>query len=56
MCVEAWGKVISHRLHILEEWARRQGLEVAAECHLAKIKQCAGFLQVKTFYFLCYTF
>lgn len=51
MCVEAWGKVITHRLHILEEWARRQGLEVAAECHLAKIKQCAGFLQVKYFIF-----
>lgn len=46
MCVESWGKVITERLHILEEWALNQGLELAAECHLAKINQCADFLQV----------
>lgn len=46
MCIEAWGKVISDRLRILEVWALRQGLELAADCHLAKINQCAKFLQV----------
>lgn len=46
MCIEAWGKVISERLRILEVWALRQGLELAADCHLAKINQCAKFLQV----------
>lgn len=45
MCNESWGKVISDRLHILETWAHKQGLELAAECHLAKIIQCAEFLQ-----------
>lgn len=47
MCTEAWGKVMIDRLNILESWAHRQGLELAAECHLAKINQCAGFLQAK---------
>lgn len=46
MCIEVWGKVISERLRILEVWALRQGLELAADCHLAKINQCAKFLQV----------
>lgn len=46
MCNETWGKVISVRLQILETWAHKQGLELAAECHLAKINQCADFLQV----------
>ncbi|XP_037027430.1 afadin isoform X3 [Bradysia coprophila] len=44
MCIEHWGKVISERLRILEVWALRQGLELAAECHLSKINQCADFL------------
>lgn len=48
MCVESWGKVIRERLDILESWAHKQGLELAAECHLAKINQCADFLQVNT--------
>lgn len=46
MCIEHWGKVISERLRILEVWALRQGLELAAECHLSKINQCADFLMV----------
>lgn len=46
MCIETWGKVIRERLDILESWAHKQGLELAAECHLAKINQCADFLQV----------
>lgn len=52
MCVEQWGKVIRERLDILESWAHKQGLELAAECHLAKINQCADFLQVITNKFL----
>lgn len=46
MCVATWGRVIRERLDLLESWAHRQGLELAAECHLAKINQCADFLQV----------
>ncbi|XP_055684220.1 afadin isoform X2 [Lutzomyia longipalpis] len=45
MCNAAWGKVVSDRLQLLELWAERLGLELAADCHLAKINQCAQFLQ-----------
>lgn len=33
------------RLRNLQAWAESQGLELAAECHLAKIVQCAHLLQ-----------
>lgn len=46
MCTAEWGKVMTERLQLLETWAERQGLELAADCHLAKINQCAQFLQV----------
>lgn len=45
MCTSAWGKALSDRLSLLELWAEKQGLELAADCHLAKINQCAEFLQ-----------
>uniref|UniRef100_A0A182MPI8 Afadin n=1 Tax=Anopheles culicifacies TaxID=139723 RepID=A0A182MPI8_9DIPT len=45
MCTSAWGKALSERLSLLELWAEKQGLELAADCHLAKINQCAQFLQ-----------
>ncbi|XP_036675180.3 afadin isoform X3 [Drosophila suzukii] len=45
MCTADWGKVMTERLQLLELWAERQGLELAADCHLAKINQCAQFLQ-----------
>ncbi|CAO1424821.1 unnamed protein product [Diamesa hyperborea] len=45
MCTSVWGKALSDRLSLLELWAEKQGLELAADCHLAKINQCAEFLQ-----------
>lgn len=45
MCTSTWGKALSDRLSLLELWAEKQGLELAADCHLAKINQCAEFLQ-----------
>ncbi|XP_015022895.2 afadin isoform X7 [Drosophila mojavensis] len=45
LCTAEWGKVMTERLQLLELWAERQGLELAADCHLAKINQCAQFLQ-----------
>ncbi|XP_017846332.1 afadin isoform X10 [Drosophila busckii] len=45
MCTAEWGRVMTERLQLLELWAERQGLELAADCHLAKINQCAQFLQ-----------
>lgn len=52
MCTAEWGKVMTERLQLLETWAERQGLELAADCHLAKINQCAQFLQVCLIIFL----
>lgn len=34
-----------NRLRNLQAWAESQGLELAAECHLAKILQCSHLLQ-----------
>lgn len=45
MCTSVWGKALSDRLSLLELWAEKQGLELAADCHLARINQCAEFLQ-----------
>jgi afadin len=45
LCTSIWGKSLNDRLALLELWAEKQGLELAADCHLAKINQCAEFLQ-----------
>ena len=34
-----WGAALRHRLTPLEAWAERQGLELAADCHLALVIQ-----------------
>nr|CAD7265746.1 unnamed protein product [Timema shepardi] len=45
-CTKAWGIRLKTRLARLEAWAERQGLELAADCHLARIIQAAHLLQV----------
>lgn len=45
-CSRAWGLRFKARLAQLEVWAERQGLELAADCHLARIIQAAHLLQV----------
>ncbi|XP_026465640.1 afadin isoform X3 [Ctenocephalides felis] len=45
MCTPFWGQRIQLRLLQLQQWAERQGLELAADCHLAKIVQCTQLLQ-----------
>ena len=45
-CSRAWGLRFKSRLAQLEVWAERQGLELAADCHLARIIQAAHLLQV----------
>ncbi|XP_052123396.1 afadin [Frankliniella occidentalis] len=44
-CSRAWGLRFKSRLAQLEVWAERQGLELAADCHLARIIQAAHLLQ-----------
>ncbi|KAI4465248.1 afadin [Holotrichia oblita] len=45
LCTRTFGVKLFNRLRNLQAWAESQGLELAAECHLAKIVQCAHLLQ-----------
>lgn len=45
LCTRNFGQKLLNRLRNLQAWAESQGLELAAECHLAKIVQCAHLLQ-----------
>lgn len=45
LCTRMFGMKLFNRLRNLQAWAESQGLELAAECHLAKIVQCAHLLQ-----------
>ena len=39
LCTRAWGHKLKRRLGRIEIWAEKQGLELAADCHLARIIQ-----------------
>lgn len=39
LCTQLWGHRLRMRLNFVEAWAERQGLELAADCHLARIVQ-----------------
>ncbi|XP_025829526.1 afadin isoform X5 [Agrilus planipennis] len=45
LCNRSFGVKLFNKLRNLQAWAESQGLELAAECHLAKIVQCAHLLQ-----------
>uniref|UniRef100_A0A1Y1NGW7 Afadin n=2 Tax=Photinus pyralis TaxID=7054 RepID=A0A1Y1NGW7_PHOPY len=45
LCNRSFGLKLLNRLRNLQPWAESQGLELAAECHLSKIVQCAQLLQ-----------
>ncbi|CAB3243951.1 unnamed protein product [Arctia plantaginis] len=40
-----WGGALLARLKVLAAWAERQGLELAAECHFARMNQAARLIQ-----------
>ncbi|CAG9785219.1 unnamed protein product [Diatraea saccharalis] len=40
-----WGAALSARFALLAAWAERQGLEIAADCHLARTHQAARLIQ-----------
>ena len=47
LCTRAWGVKLRQRLERLQTWAESQGLELAAECHLARISQvCENFSMI----------
>ena len=39
LCTRSWGVRLRERLKRLQVWAESQGLELAAECHLARVSQ-----------------
>jgi afadin len=44
-CSRVWGLRLKRRLIQIEVWAEKQGLELAADCHLNRIVQTAHLLQ-----------
>jgi len=44
-CTENWGIIIKQRLMQIINWAKKQGLELAADCYLNTILQAAILLQ-----------
>ena len=45
-CSRTWGNRLRRRLNRIETWAEKQGLELAADCHLVRVVQAAHLLQV----------
>ena len=43
-CTHRWGLRLKKRLAKIESWAEKQGLELAADCHLARVVQAAHLL------------
>ena len=39
LCMRVWGIRLKRRLGSVEAWAEKQGLELAADCHLCRIIQ-----------------
>lgn len=44
LCSHYWGAIVRQQLGHIEAWAEKQGLELAADCHLSRIVQVSGFL------------
>ncbi|XP_061599316.1 afadin [Cololabis saira] len=44
-----WGAALRRRLSAMEGWAERQGLELAADCHLGRIVQATTLLTMKKY-------
>ncbi|CAF3973917.1 unnamed protein product [Rotaria sp. Silwood2] len=45
LCSYFWGEKSSLRLKSISDWAQRQGLELASDCHLTKVNQICLLLQ-----------
>ena len=42
LCSHYWGAILRQQLGHVEAWAEKQGLELAADCHLSRIVQVSG--------------
>ncbi|CAF3795794.1 unnamed protein product [Rotaria magnacalcarata] len=45
LCAHFWGEKLALRLKSISDWAQRQGLELASDCHLTKVNQICLLLQ-----------
>ena len=45
LCSHFWGEKLLLRLKSISDWAQRQGLELASDCHLTKVNQICLLLQ-----------
>lgn len=43
LCTRDWGHRLRRRLGRVESWAQKQGLELAADCHLCRVVQVSGW-------------
>ena len=53
LCTRVWGNKLRTRLAHVQTWAEKQGLELAADCHLAKVIQVNYALRFVTCYRVC---
>ncbi|KAG2468292.1 AFAD protein, partial [Polypterus senegalus] len=44
LCSHYWGAILRQQLGHIEAWAEKQGLELAADCHLSRIVQATTLL------------
>lgn len=44
LCCHYWGAILRQQLSHIEAWAEKQGLELAADCHLSRIVQVSLLL------------
>ncbi|XP_036448532.1 afadin [Colossoma macropomum] len=49
LCSHYWGMTLRQRLYHVEAWAERQGLELAADCHLSRIIQATTLLTMNSY-------
>ncbi|KAL7873098.1 hypothetical protein AOLI_G00121690 [Acnodon oligacanthus] len=49
LCSHYWGMTLCQRLNHVEAWAERQGLELAADCHLSRIIQATTLLTMNSY-------
>lgn len=54
LCSHYWGAIVRQQLGHIEAWAEKQGLELAADCHLSRIVQVSVFV-IDTSHILVYS-
>lgn len=54
LCSHYWGAIVRQQLGHIEAWAEKQGLELAADCHLSRIVQ-VSVLVINTSHIFVYS-